>query len=110
MNVTRFDKNQARWGHHNTMMAMDALPPGVVAPFKHAWCWLPAHGAMEGHTHPAEEVYIFFGGQGVVVVGNEERPAMPGDVVEVPPDAFHTVKNPSDDEMTWLTLWWPPLG
>ena len=110
MNVGRFDKAAARPAHHNTMLAMDLLPPGVKAPFSHAWGYLGPHSAMEGHTHPTQEIYFFHQGQGVVVVGDEQRPVSPGDVVDIPPDAYHTVRNDSDGELLWFALWWPPVA
>ena len=45
----------------------------------------------------------------MVVVGEEERGVAPGDVVAIPPDAYHTVRNDSDGELLWFALWWEPL-
>jgi len=110
MNVARFDKAAARPAHNGTILAMDVLPPGVKAPFSHAWGYLGPRSAMEGHSHGTEEVYFFHRGQGVVVVGEEERAVSPGEWVEVPPNAYHTVRNDSDGELTWFALWWEPIG
>jgi len=109
MNVARFEKARAKPAHNGTILGMDVLPPGVKAPFRHSWGYLEPHKEMEGHSHPTEEVYFFHRGQGVVVVGEEERAVAPGEVVEIPPDTWHTVKNPSDGELYWFALWWPPL-
>jgi mannose-6-phosphate isomerase-like protein (cupin superfamily) len=109
MNVSSFERNKASAAHNGTILAMDVLPAGVKAPFRHAWGFLGPHAGMEGHTHPTEEVYFFHKGQGVVVVGKEERAVAPGEWVEIPPDVFHTVRNDSDGELLWFALWWPPL-
>ena len=109
MNITRFDQAKAKPAHNGTILAMEVLPAGVKAPFEHAWGYLEPHQAMEGHRHPTAEVYFFHQGQGVVVVGDEQQPVSPGDVVEIPPNAYHTVQNPSDGELYWFALWWPPL-
>ena len=109
MNTSRFVKSRAKAAHNGTILAMDVLPPGVKAPFRHAWGCLAPHAAMEGHRHPTEEIYFFHKGQGVVVVGEEERAVSPGEVVEIPPDVYHTVKNPSGEELYWFALWWEPI-
>ena len=110
MNISRFDKQTAQPAHNGTILAMDVLPQGVQAPFGHAWGYLAHKGEMEGHTHPTEEIYFFHRGQGIVVVGDEERPVGPGDVVEIPPAAYHTVRNESDGELMWFALWWTPVS
>jgi mannose-6-phosphate isomerase-like protein (cupin superfamily) len=110
MNITRFSKNKAEPAHSGTILAMDVLPPGVKAPFRHAWGFLEAGKDMEGHTHPTEEIYFFHKGHGAVVVGDEECPVEAGDVVEIPPDAYHTVRNTSDGELYWFALWWDPIA
>ncbi|MHB0857836.1 MAG: cupin domain-containing protein [Anaerolineae bacterium] len=109
MNTSRFDTALAKPAHEGTILAMGVLPPGVKAPFGHAWGYLEAHQAMEGHQHPTEEVYMFQQGKGVVVVGDEEKAVQPGEVVEIPPDAYHTVRNDSDAPLLWFALWWDPI-
>lgn len=110
MNVSRFDKTQAKPAHGSTILAMPVLPPGVKAPFGHAWGYLASRGSMEAHSHPTEEVYFFHKGEGVVIVAGEERRVSPGDWVEIPPGAEHTVRNDTDDELLWFALWWEPLA
>jgi mannose-6-phosphate isomerase-like protein (cupin superfamily) len=109
MNISRFDKAKA-WAEHNgTILGMDVLPPGVKAPFRHLWGYLEPHKEMEGHAHATDEIYFIYQGEGVVVVGDEQAPVRGGDVVEIPRNTFHTVKNPSDDELYWFALWWEPV-
>jgi mannose-6-phosphate isomerase-like protein (cupin superfamily) len=110
MNISRFDKTIATPAHEGTILAMPVLPVGVKAPFGHAWGYLAGRGEMDGHTHPTMEVYFFHRGQGVVIVGDEEHPVGPGDWVEIPPAAYHTVRNDSDGELLWFALWWQPVA
>jgi len=109
MNIARFDKAKAQPAHNGTILSMAVLPPGVRAPFHHAWGYLAGPGEMEGHRHPTHEVYFFHRGKGIVVIGEEEAPVCAGDVVEIPANAFHTVRNTSEDELLWFALWWEPL-
>ena len=109
MRIVRFEKSKANQAHNDTILSMDVLPAGVKAPFSHAWGFLEPHKAMEGHTHPTDEVYFFHKGQGIVVVGDEEQAISPGEVVFIPGDAYHTVRNDSDGELYWFALWWDPI-
>lgn len=109
MNISRFHKEDAHPAHNDTILAMDVLPAGVRAPFGHAWGYLEGPSAMEGHAHPTEEIYFFHRGEGVVVVGDEEQHVSPGDVVEIPPDTYHTVRNGGEGELLWFALWWKPM-
>ncbi|MHB1319681.1 MAG: cupin domain-containing protein [Anaerolineae bacterium] len=110
MNVSRFEKTLATPGHSGTILAMDVLPPGMRAPFQHAWGHLEPHCTMEGHSHTNAEVYFFHSGTGTVIVGDEQAPVSPGLVVEIPSDTWHTVRNDSDGELLWFALWWPPIA
>jgi mannose-6-phosphate isomerase-like protein (cupin superfamily) len=109
MNISRFRQEDARPAHNGTILAMDVLPPGVRAPFGHAWGYLDGPSAMEGHTHPTEEIYFFHQGTGIVVVGDEEQQVSPGDVVEIPANVYHTVRNENEGELLWFALWWEPM-
>ena len=106
MNRTKFKPLTAQKAHADTILASGVLPDGVKAPFDHAWGYLGGPGEMEAHRHYKEEVYFFFDGEGYVVVDGEKQPVGPGDVVEVPPDAVHTVGNESDQPLLWAALWW----
>ena len=106
MNRARFDPHTAQSAHQNTILASDVLPPGVPAPFAHAWGYLSAPGTMETHAHPTQEVYFFFKGEGLVMVDGETQPVAPGDVIHIPPNAPHTVINERDAELLWAALWW----
>lgn len=106
MNRTRFDPAAARKAHADTILASGVLPAGMKAPFDHAWGYLAGPGEMEIHRHHKEEVYFFFEGEGYVMVDGERQAVSCGDVVEVPPDALHTVGNEADKPLLWAALWW----
>ncbi len=110
MNVSRFDPANAYPSHNGTILAMDVLPSGMKAPFQHAWGHLQPGCTMEGHSHANAEIYFFHSGTGMVIVGDEESPVSPGLVVEIPSNAWHTVRNDSDGELLWFALWWPPVS
>jgi len=106
INMSRFDKNTATGGHNDTILASAVLPQGMAAPFGHAWGYLENGGEMEAHAHPTAEVYLVFAGTGTVVVGEERAPVKCGDVIEIPPDAEHTMICDSNTTLLWAALWW----
>lgn len=106
MKISRFSVDAASSAHEGTILAADVLPEGVEAPFQHAWGYLDQPGQMEVHSHPKEEVYFFFGGEGYVMVGGERQAVRPGDVVYIPPDLPHTVINERQVPLLWAALWW----
>jgi len=106
MKITRFDKNTAPGGHNDTILAGGVLPEGMKAPFDHAWGYLENGGEMEGHAHPTDEVYFVFAGNGFVVVGDEKVAVTCGDVIEIPPNVYHTMCCAENDTFLWAALWW----
>lgn len=106
MNISRFDKNTAFKSHNGTILASDVLPEGMTAPFSHAWGYLENGSEMEGHAHPTNEVYFVFSGSGTVVVGEEKAKVSSGDVIEIPPNAYHTMICDKDAVLLWAALWW----
>lgn len=110
MKTSHFEASKAQPAHEGTILAMPVLPEGIQAPFGHAWGHLGPHSAMAGHSHATEEVYFVHRGQGVVVVGDEERSVTAGEVIEIPPHTYHTMRNESDGELLWFALWWEQRG
>jgi len=106
MNISKFDKNTAVGSHNDTILASDVLPRGMTSPFGHAWGYLENGNKMEGHSHPTNEVYFVFAGTGTVVVGDEKAEVSCGDVIEIPPDAYHTMICGENTTLLWAALWW----
>lgn len=104
--VTRFDKATAPGGHNDTILAGGVLPEGMSAPFGHAWGYLEGRSTMEGHSHPTDEVYLVFGGNGYCRIGEERFPVSPGDVVRIPPGEYHTMECCEGEMLLWAAFWW----
>lgn len=106
MRIQSFEKDKAQPSHGGTILAAPVLPPGLAAPFGHAWGYLENHAAMESHSHPTEEIYLVVRGRGVVEVDGERREVGPGDVIEIPPNAPHTMICENSGPLLWAALWW----
>ncbi|MHB9032079.1 MAG: cupin domain-containing protein [Anaerolineae bacterium] len=109
MQITRFSKEQAQPAHNGTILAMPVLPPGLKAPFNHAWGYVETGGSIEGHAHPADEIYFIYRGTGIITVGSEEQAVSEGDLIAIPSNAFHALRNTGAGHLQWFALWWPPL-
>ncbi|MHB1154207.1 MAG: cupin domain-containing protein [Eubacteriales bacterium] len=105
--ITKFDINTASAAHEGTILASGVFPMGLKAPFSHAWGYLDKPGAMDAHRHHTEEIYLFFKGEGFVVIDDGKFAVTTGDVVRIPPDALHSVINEKDAELLWAAFWWP---
>jgi mannose-6-phosphate isomerase-like protein (cupin superfamily) len=107
MKIDRFKLDTSEPGHNGTIRTQKVIPDDwVKPPFDTAWGYLSGPGEMEGHEHAIEEVYMFFKGEGLVVVGDEEKEVSAGDIVEIPVNTFHTVKNMTEEELLWAAIWW----
>jgi mannose-6-phosphate isomerase-like protein (cupin superfamily) len=106
--VSRFNKETAPSGHAGTILAGDVLPPGLKAPFGAAWGYLEGKSVMEEHSHPTEEIYLVFDGKGFCHINGERFPVAPGDVIQIPPDAMHTVECEENEKILWAAFWWQP--
>ncbi len=78
----------AEAGTSGVTMGTFELPPGAV---------------LDPHRHRPQEVYYVAGGEAEVHLDGEWRPLRAGDVVNVPGDAVHGVRNRGD--LTCTVVW-----
>jgi len=104
--ISRFDKSAAPGGHNDTILAGSCLPEGMKAPFDAAWGYLEGMSMMEPHSHPTDEIYTVFSGKGYCHVDGEKFPVLPGDIVEIPPGATHTMECEAGETLLWAAFWW----
>jgi len=62
--------------------------------------------ATSGHSHAGqEEVYIFTGGSGIMIIDNIRRPVVEGSIVLIEDGEFHKVLNNSEtDKLTFVCV------
>ncbi len=104
----KFDPMHAYHSHEGTILASDVTPEGFSVPFQHAYGYLLNSGAMAGHAHPTDEIYLVLSGSGYVILGGKNRAVSAGDVVAIPPNTWHTMLCTEKDEapFLWAALWW----
>jgi mannose-6-phosphate isomerase-like protein (cupin superfamily) len=106
--LSRFSKETARPSHNGTILADRIISEGMKTPFGHAWGHMEGKSAMEGHSHPTDEVYIIVSGSGYCEVAGERFAVKQGDVVEIPANAPHTIES-EEGELLWTAFWWDPI-
>jgi len=106
MDVLRFERETAHLAHIDTILASEVVPASIKAPFDHAYGYLHDGGEMELHNHPKHEFYIVFEGTGTVTVDDETAPVRPGDVINIPPNAMHTMTGKKNEPFLWAAFWW----
>jgi mannose-6-phosphate isomerase-like protein (cupin superfamily) len=48
-------------------------------------------GQVYPHNHPTHEFYFVMSGEGIMTIGDEDRPVHQGDLVYIPPDQVHSL-------------------
>ena len=54
-------------------------------------------GEVFPHSHPTHEFYFVMTGEGIMTISGQERPVVPGDLIQIPPDEVHSLR-PTGDE------------
>ena len=106
IDVLAFDTKTAHQAHENTILASEVVPKSLRAPFYHAYGYLDNGGSMELHSHPKHEFYIVFSGTGTVTVDDEAVSVGPGDVIDIPLNAMHTMTGHEGEPFLWAAFWW----
>jgi mannose-6-phosphate isomerase-like protein (cupin superfamily) len=53
-------------------------------------------GEVFPHTHPTHEFYFVMTGEGIMTIGDEQRPVRPSDLVYIPPNMVHSLRPTGD--------------
>lgn len=108
MTIRRYEKALAQDAHNDTIKAHAVFPKdsGFSVPFETSWGFLDGPGELEPHAHPTDEIYTVCRGNGMVTVGGESAPVGPGDVIEIPGNVTHSIKNEQPGELLWFAFWW----
>lgn len=73
------------------------------------WVELDPNSAQNAHSYDTERVYVLVEGQGVMAVGDEKQSVQEGDLVHVPPDTEHRIRNTENRTMEYLSTATPAV-
>jgi mannose-6-phosphate isomerase-like protein (cupin superfamily) len=80
--------------------------PALHAPFEGAWCVLRGGTESAPHAHHEYEIFIALSGAAEVVVNDDRRRFVAGDIVRLPPGSTHRVVNSGQDDFEYYGIWW----
>lgn len=76
---------------------------GMLQTFNYAW--IKEGCQLESHAHPdGIEYYYFLSGSGKMLMGEKWFVVNSGDFVIVPPKTTHSLKNPHQEDLKFLTI------
>ena len=55
------------------------------------------------HRHSPEQVYVIVKGSGLMRVGDEEQSVSVGDIVYIPGNVIHGIRNTAEETLTYIT-------
>ena len=75
-----------------------------------SWTTIAPGSGQRGHAHSGtEQAYIIIAGTGRMQVRDEHQLVGPGTLVFVPPGAPHSIYNPGDEDLVYVTAASPPF-
>jgi quercetin dioxygenase-like cupin family protein len=99
------NKSQTTRRERNGLISHFLLQEGDLPDLGLAIIWVDvAPGSNQSlHKHFSEQVYVIIKGRSRIRVGNEEQEVAEGDLVYIPPDAIHGIKNSSDQALIYVS-------
>ncbi len=111
MLVRSFDPNALFPAHEGTILAQGVFSAEEIgAPFGCAFGVLKPGMAQKPERVPVAKLYYVRTGEATLRIEDEERVIREGDVVFIPANLWHTVRNHTDSDFSTFALWWTPAG
>lgn len=109
MKIRRFDPNDFHPAHEGTILARGAFGSDEIgAPFGCALGLLKPGMGQKPERVPIAKIYYVRFGEGVMRIEDETETLREGDVVFIPANATHAVRNESDRDFGTFAVWWTP--
>jgi mannose-6-phosphate isomerase-like protein (cupin superfamily) len=74
------------------------------------WVDIKPGSGQRLHKHFPEQVYVIIKGKGRMRVGKEEQEVGEGDLIYIPPNTIHGIKNLLNEELTYLSVSTPAFN
>jgi mannose-6-phosphate isomerase-like protein (cupin superfamily) len=76
-------------------------------PFGAMVCFLSQQSESAPDCHDQDELMIALTGTGDVEIAGEHESIAAGEVILIPRNRRHVVRNPTDTKLAWLSVYWP---
>jgi len=110
--MLKHNKSEAFKGEGEGLLSYVLLQEGDFPDTKLAITWVdvkPGSGQTP-HKHFPEQVYVIIKGEGRMRVGNEEEKVMEGDLVYIPSNTVHSIRNISDKDLSYISASTPTFN
>lgn len=67
------------------------------------WVYVAPGSKQPMHQHPEQQAYIIIEGRGVMQVGEKEQPVRAGELVYIPSNVPHGLKNTGDQPLAYIS-------
>jgi len=109
MKIRRFDPNDFHPAHEGTILARGVFGSEEIgAPFGCALGLLKPGMAQKPERVPLAKIYYVRHGEGILQIEEETETLRTGDVVFIPPNALHSVRNEGEEDFGTFAVWWTP--
>lgn len=109
MLIRSFDPNALVPAHDDTILAQGVFTSEEIgAPFGCAFGVLKPGMEQKPERVPLAKLYYVRYGEATLQIEQEQRIIRDGDVVFIPANAWHTVRNHSQREFSTFAVWWTP--
>jgi mannose-6-phosphate isomerase-like protein (cupin superfamily) len=112
MLIRSFNPDALFPAHEGTILAQGVFASEEIgAPFGCAFGVLKPGMAQKPERVPVAKLYYVRQGEATLQIEDEEQVIREGDVVFIPANAYHTVRNHTDRDFSTFAIWWtPPQG
>lgn len=108
--ITKFVIDQAG-AHAEFGMSCQRLIPWAAQPEEPPLgamaCFLPAGHSSEPDCHDQDEVMFVLAGDGTIDLGGETGEFTRGEVIVLPRNMPHVVRNTAESQLVWISVYWP---
>jgi quercetin dioxygenase-like cupin family protein len=106
------NKSQVFKGEGKGLQSHVLLQEGDFPNTKLAITWVDVKpdSGQTPHQHFPEQVYIIIRGKGRIQVGNEVEEVVEGDLIYIPSNMVHGIKNLSEEELSYVSASTPTFN
>jgi mannose-6-phosphate isomerase-like protein (cupin superfamily) len=110
MLIRSFDPDALRPAHDGTILAQGVFGGKEIgAPFGCAFGVLKPGMQQKPERAPVAKIYYMRYGTATMQIEDEIQTLQAGDVLFIPANSYHSIRNDSDEECSTFAIWWTPV-
>ncbi|MBD3180919.1 cupin domain-containing protein [Candidatus Poribacteria bacterium] len=110
MQIKTLDKTKMQPAHEGTIFAQGAFGGSEIkATFGSAWGYLKPGMQQKPERAEMSKLYFIVEGKAEMTIEDEVSPLNKGDLLHIPAQALHSIKNPGPEDVVTFAIWWKPV-